>query len=108
MDFNLFVLHGSLSSVPELRQFDSGSRLLRFLVVTRVAEPRKRTDVVPAVLWDPPDDLAQRDSQIGDRVMIVGSVQRRFWATGEGRTSRIELVARHVEISAPDEEETQA
>ena len=55
MDLNLAVFAGTLSAPPEIRTFESGSRLTRLLVTVRATEPRKRTDVVPIVLWDPPE-----------------------------------------------------
>ena len=96
MDYNLVLLEGTLAAPPELREFESGSRLLRLLVTIRSTEPRKRVDVLPVTLWDPPDDLTARPLERGDRVWACGSAQRRFWEAREGRRTRVELVARHV------------
>ena len=49
MDLNLAVIAGTLAAPPEIRTFDSGSRLARYLVTIRSTEPRKRVDVVPVV-----------------------------------------------------------
>jgi len=94
MDLNLVVLFGRLAAVPELRVFESGVRLLRFLVTVRSDAPRSRVDVVPVTLWDPPDHLESLPS--GSRVWISGAVQRRFWDGNEGRRSRLEVVASQV------------
>ena len=59
MDLNLIVLCGRLAVEPELKEFDSGSRLVRLLVTVRSDEPRRRVDVVPVTLWDPPQDLLE-------------------------------------------------
>ena len=96
MDINLVVLGGRLSAPPELREFESGSRLLRMLVTTRTEYPRKRVDVVPAVLWDPDDSLIGKISDTGQRVWLTGTVQRRFWESEGGRRSRLEVVASHI------------
>lgn len=100
-DFNLVVLYGQLTMEPEYRAYDSGARLIRYLVQTRSSEPLRRLDVVPVVLWDPSDELWTRDSRRLDRVMIVGTVQRRFWTAPDGRESRIEVVASIVEFNDP-------
>lgn len=96
MDINLVVMTGSLAAVPELREFDSGARLLRLLVTVRATEPRKRVDVIPVTLWDPPPDLLAEKLERGRRVWVCGGAQRRFWEAKEGRRNRVEIVAEHV------------
>lgn len=104
MDCNLFVLAGTLATKPELREFESGKRLLRLLVTTRIDNPRKRTDVLPVVIWDPPDAPDPGNLTVGTRIWATGSVQRRFWESGSGRQSRVELVANHLTLE-PDTRE---
>ncbi len=96
MDLNLVVLSGRLAAPPEIRQFESGSRLARFLITARAEEPRRRIDVVPVTLWDPPDELVADSPAAGDRLWMAGSVQRRFWSGEGGRRSRLEIVASQV------------
>lgn len=103
MDLNLIVLCGRLSVDPEVRVFDSGARLIRYLVTVRAEAPRKRVDVVPVTLWDPPDDLVDEPGEKGERVWICGSVQRRFWESPDGRRSRIEVVAEQVTLKEAEE-----
>ena len=108
MDLNLTVLCGRLATEPEIRVFDSGARLLRYLITTRVDYPRKRTDVIPVTLWDPPEDLVEEPGVKGDRVWVCGAVQRRYWESPDGRRSRIEVVAEQVKIRDLDELEPAA
>jgi single-stranded DNA-binding protein len=96
MDFNHVALAGTLAVAPELREFDSGARLLRLLVTVRSAEPRRRVDVVPVTLWDPPAALLAEKLERGRRLLVVGGVQRRFWEAAEGRRNRVEIVAEYV------------
>lgn len=96
MDLNLIILCGRLATDPELRVFDSGSKLLRYLVTVRSECPVRRTDVLPVVLWDPPDELIDDPGVKGKRAWICGAVQRRFWESPDGRRSRIEVVAEQV------------
>lgn len=106
MDINLVILFGRLSTDPELRVFDSGTRLLRYLVTVRVDYPRRRVDVVPVTLWDPPEELVADPGTKGQRVWVCGSVQRRFWEGPEGRRSRVEVVAE--QVSPRDAEELES
>jgi single-stranded DNA-binding protein len=96
MDLNLIVLCGRLAVDGEVRVFDSGARLIRYLVTTRVDYPRGRVDVVPVIFWDPPDDLVDAPGEKGERIWVCGSVQRRYWESPDGRRSRIEVVAEQV------------
>lgn len=95
MDLNLVVLAGRIAAVPEIRTFESESRLLRLLVTVRSSEPRRRIDVVPVVLWAPRDDVVD-GAMAGRPVWVAGSVQRRFWSGDDGRRSRLEIVAHEV------------
>ena len=102
MDFNVVVLAGRLAAPPEIREFESGSRLARYLLTVRSQQP-KRVDVVPVTLWDPDDDLVNADPQPGRRMVALGAVQRRFWSGSEGRRSRLEVVAGTVQVRSEEE-----
>ena len=108
MDYNVVVLAGRLAAPPELREFESGNRFMRYLVTVRATEPRRRIDVVPVTEWDPPQDHVDFHAQAGQRVFVSGSVQRRFWEAEGGRRSRLEIVAHQVclreEPEAQDED----
>ncbi|MCL1594750.1 MAG: single-stranded DNA-binding protein [Actinomycetia bacterium] len=111
MDLNLIVVAGRLSAEPELITFASGTKLLRLLVTVRSEHPRRRIDVLPVVLWDPGDDVLPDRPCRGLTVWVAGSVQRRFWSAGDGRTSKVEIVAHDVQVREPlvsDEEESDA
>ena len=103
MDLNLVVLCGRLATDAELREFDSGARLIRYLVTTRVDYPRKRTDVIPVTLWNPPDELVDEPGLKAERVWVCGSAQRRYWESPDGRRSRIEVVAEQVNFKDVEE-----
>jgi single-stranded DNA-binding protein len=98
MDLNLIVIAGRIAAEPEMLTFASGTRLLRLLVTVRSEEPRRRIDVLPVVLWDPDEHVVPDEPCRGAPVWVAGSVQRRFWSVGEGRTSRVEIVAHEVRI----------
>jgi single-strand DNA-binding protein len=102
LDLNLVVLSGRLAAPPELRTFDSGSRLVRYLVTCRTDEPKRRVDVLPVTLWDPPPPLADADVAPGTPLWIAGTAQRRFWGDQEGRRSRLEIVADEVCLRTPE------
>ena len=98
MDLNLIVLCGRLAVDAEVRVFDSGTRLIRYLVAARVDHPRSRVDVIPVTLWDPDDELVEAPGVKGERVWVCGSVQRRYWESPDGRRSRVEVVAEQVKF----------
>jgi single-stranded DNA-binding protein len=102
MDLNLIVLCGQLATDAELRVFDSGARLIRYLVTTRTDYPRKRTDVIPVTLWDPPAEYVDEPGVKAQRIWVCGQLQRRFWESPDGRRSRIEVVAEQVTFKVDD------
>jgi single-stranded DNA-binding protein len=96
MDMNLVLLNGHLAAPAEVREFESGTRLVRYLLTVRSETPRRRVDVIPVTLWDPADDLVDDAPGAGIPLWVTGSVQRRFWEGPDGRRSRLEVVATHV------------
>ena len=104
-DLNLVVIAGRLAAAPEIRVFDGGGSLVRYLVTTRTEDPKRRIDVVPCVMWDASE--ADTDFERGDRIWIAGSVQRRFWNDDHSRRSRIEVVAHHVQKGVDVNEDAQ-
>jgi single-stranded DNA-binding protein len=98
MELNLVVLSGRLATAPEERTFDSGSTMLRLLVTVRSSEPRRRVDVIPVTVWNPDPELIGAGLDVGQRVWVAGSVQRRFWSAEHGRRSRLEVVAHEVSL----------
>lgn len=108
MDLNLIVLCGRLAVDGELRTFDSGAQLIRYLVITRVDFPRRRVDVIPITLWDPSGDIIDDPGLKGERIWVCGSVQRRYWESPEGRRSRVEVVAEQIKVGDLDDLEPAA
>lgn len=97
-DLNLAVLCGRLATAPELSIHDSGSRTLMLLVTVSARHPRRRIDVVPVTLYDPPDELVDHLPEPNARVWVTGAVQRRAQDGPEGRRARIEIVADQVAV----------
>ena len=83
-DTNHIVIEGTLATPPEHRVLDTGEGVTRLLVTVRTTQPRRRVDVLPVAYWTDRTgaDDALLDAQAGDRVLLWGSAQRRFW---EGR-----------------------
>ncbi len=98
MDLNLIVLAGHLAAKPEVRTFPSGASMVRYLVTTRTEVPRRRVDVIPVTLWHPGDHAEGELPDRGTPVWVAGAVQRRFWSSGDGTRSRIEVVAHDVQF----------
>lgn len=95
MDLNMVVLNGRLAAAPDYRVLESGSRMARLLVAVRSEEPHSRLDVLPVVWWEPGDEFLAAPPEVGSRVCVTGSVQRRYWESADGRRSKIEVVAAH-------------
>ena len=87
---NVVILRGRLSSVSARRTLRSGSELLS-LELTTVSDAGQTS--VPVAWFDPP---AGSEPQIGDELVVRGTVRRRFFRTGGATQSRTEVVADEV------------
>jgi single-strand DNA-binding protein len=88
---NVVVLAGVLSAPPVTRDLPSGSIMLTMSVTTD--EPSRSS--VPVVWFDPP---ANTSFEQGQRVVVVGSVVRRFFRAGAVTQSRTEVVAAAIDL----------
>jgi single-strand DNA-binding protein len=89
---NVAVLRGRLSRPATTRLLPSGDRLATFEVT--VEQSGLRAETVPVVWFDAPASVAALD--VGEAVVAVGRVRRRFFRVGERTQSRTEVVADRV------------
>jgi single-strand DNA-binding protein len=86
MEMNLVVVRGPLSGAPEVRALPSGTSVANLGVRTRAGD---RSTSVPVTVWDPPAWLAELAE--GDDVIVLGAVRRRFYRSGPGTGSRVDV-----------------
>jgi single-strand DNA-binding protein len=103
MSVNLAVVRGVCSSPPEVRVLASGSTLVLLQLTIRPDEGNAVS--VPVVTWDPP--AAVQELEEGDEIVALGRVRRRFFRSGGGTASRVEIEADHV-VAARDRRRVQA
>lgn len=98
---------GRTSGAPERRTLPSGDEVVLFRVV--VPRPTGGADTLPVAVGPAPVAgragpgqvgrrlLAQAErTRPGDRVEVSGELRRRWWSTGTGSASRIEIRAASV------------
>lgn len=87
---NTAVLAGTLSSDPREVVLDSGTRLVRLEVTTRIDTGGPAASV-PVAWFDPPPRTPVLAA--GDAVVVVGTVRRRWFGGAGGARSATEVVA---------------
>jgi single-strand DNA-binding protein len=91
---NVVVLAGTLSADPEVVELPSGDVVSRLRL--QVPEAGKRVLPLPVAAWTPATRRVTKDLTKGDRVMVQGHLERRFWGGGGGARSITEVVAREI------------
>ncbi len=89
---NVVALVGRLARPAEWRELPSGDRLVAYEVT--VERPGEKAEGVPVVWLGAP--AAAADHDVGERVVVVGRVRRRFFRAGGTTQSRTEVVAETV------------
>lgn len=93
-DKNLVLLAGKLSSDPVQRELPSGDQLVQYEVTTTFES--ESTATVPVVWFT--SDGTRPGGAAGSRVLILGTVRRRFYRS-QGRTqSSTEVVASRIVV----------
>jgi single-strand DNA-binding protein len=96
MSVNVVVVRGRCSRPAELRVLGSGEALASLQVTTR--SEQEGTTSVPVSVWSPPAWVERLD--VGDEVVVLGRVRRRFFRGADGATgSRVEVEARSVAVA---------
>lgn len=86
---NLSILVGTLSRPPELRDLPSGDQVLGLELTVR--PPKGPAESVPIAWFGAPASAVAW--AVGDDVLVVGRVRRRFFRAGGTTQSRTEVVA---------------
>ena len=88
---NIVFLRGRLRGPAQQRVLDTGTVILNY----EIAVPRDDgpADTVPVTWQDPPDVDKALGYRLGDEVVVVGRVRRRFFRVGGTTQSRTEVVA---------------
>lgn len=91
---NQVTLSGRVSADPEVRELPSGDEVVTFrLVVPREegSPSRQRVDVLDCAVWHGRLRRSTRTWRAGDVVEVGGAIRRRFFRTGAGAASRVEI-----------------
>ena len=88
-------LVGRLSRDPEMRVLPSGDQMWTFrVVVPRVDPPtqsRATVDALDCAVWGGRSRRTVASWRVGDVVEVSGVVRRRFFRSGAGAVSRVEI-----------------
>lgn len=94
---NHVLLRGRLAVAPVVRELPSGDELVTFrLTVPRPAGERVRVDSIDCVTTRPRVRRSLERSEPGDVLEVSGSLQRRFWRSPTGPTSRYAVAVEKV------------
>ncbi|HSE10981.1 MAG TPA: single-stranded DNA-binding protein [Nocardioidaceae bacterium] len=103
---NVVSLAGRISSTPVERELPSGDRVVTFrLVIPREQSPmtaksKQTSDWVDCVAWGGRVRRKVAAWRVDDRVEVEGALRRRFFRSGGGASTRLEvevLTGRRVE-----------
>lgn len=91
---NLTVVTGRVERPPAVRQLRGGERIVTFDVASPAEEGRPAEAAVPITWPEPASGLVPFD--VGEEVVVVGRVRRRFFRVGPHVQSRTEVAAEEV------------
>jgi single-strand DNA-binding protein len=88
-------LAGRLSRDPELKEMPSGDTVWTFRVVVprpaAAARPHQSVDALECCVWGGRAKRSVAGWRAGDVVAVEGSLRRRFFRSGQGVTSLVEV-----------------
>lgn len=93
---NVAVLRGALRGDPVTRILPSGGVVVQFDVSTTVRFRGTVSHTSVPVAWADPSSASMAGLVDGNELVVVGTVQRRFFRVGGATQSRTEVVAESV------------
>ncbi len=90
---NLVVLRGVLAAEPQERTLPSGSVAVQFDVRTALGDAGDGAVATVPVSWIDPSPADRASLDVGDDIVVIGAVCRRFFRVGGATQSRTEVVA---------------
>ena len=90
---NIAVLRGVVRGEPVTRVLPSGGVVVQFDVSTIVRSRGTVSNTSVPVAWVDPSSAAMACLADGNELVVVGTVQRRFFRVGGATQSRTEVVA---------------
>lgn len=103
--FNIVAVRGLLSRPTDERVLPATGDRVVGLELTVRRDGVDKAETVPVAWWNPPAAVA--GWEVGDEVVVVGHVARRFFRSGGSTQSRTEVVAKTV-VLARHAKKTQA
>jgi single-strand DNA-binding protein len=90
---NAVTLVARVTTEAEQFELPSGDTLMKFRVVVPRHKPvtKATVDTIDCVAFKPVVQRKSATLEIGDIVEITGELRRRFWKTGAGVASRMEV-----------------
>lgn len=90
---NAVTLVARVTTEAEQFELPSGDTLMKFRVVVPRHKPvtKATVDTIDCVAFKPVVQKKSANLEIGDIVEITGELRRRFWKTGDGVASRMEV-----------------
>ncbi len=93
---NVAVLRGAVRGDPVTRVLPSGGVVVQFDVSTTVRFRGTVSNTSVPVAWADPSSASMAGLVDGNELVVVGTVQRRFFRVGGATQSRTEVVAESV------------
>jgi len=91
---NIAVVLGKLTKEPQVRPLPNGASVASFDL--QVLQPGQAHETVPVALFSEEGDDIAGVLAIGEGVLVIGRVQRRFFRAGGATQSRTEVIAQQV------------
>ena len=93
---NVALLRGTVRGEPVTRVLPSGSVVVQFDVSTAVTSRGVSSNTSVPVAWADPTSASTACLGDGNELVVIGTVQRRFFRVGGATQSRTEVVAEAV------------
>ncbi len=97
---NKVILQGYVGGDPEVRSFESGSKMARIRMATnetvhirKSGETRQHTEWHTVIFWGKEADFADKNIRKGSLIYIEGALRSREWSNKEGVSQTIVEIA---------------
>ena len=97
---NKVILLGRLRDYPVTRYVNNTARTSFIIVINRyISEGQKEVDYIPIIVWGKQAEIAGNNLSKGQRVLVEGRLQIRFYEGDNGQKHRVaEIVSQNLKF----------
>ena len=109
---NMCILMGRLTNAPEIKQLESGTKVMRFCIAVNRPKAKKeeevKTDFIDCIAWGKTAEFIEKYFEKGNGILVKGSIETQMYQDKNGNNRKsVNVLVREVDFCIQNKNEKQ-